>query len=620
MCGIAGFVGRGEKRDLEEMVGAIRHRGPDASGNAFAQGVGLGHARLSIIDTSSAGTQPMFTDTGRVAIIFNGEIYNFKDLKKDLGEFASKFKSNTDTEVILYLYKKYGEKCFSVLSGMFAIALYDFEKRELFLARDSLGKKPLYWCIAGGDLIFASEIKAILKHPSFSPELDSESLYKYLTYDFVPTPHSILKGVYKLEAGTYLSFKEGVVRKIPFWQPNFKEIDLTLKDAEMKLDSLIREATEKRLISDVPLGVFLSGGLDSSTVAYYASRSKKDLLKTFSIGFEDKSFDESSYAEKVASFLGTAHTTLQVTAREIFEDIPKIFKSLDEPLSDASIIPTYILSKLTKKHVTVALGGDGGDELFAGYPTFQAEKIFSFFSALPRALRLSFARAVNLIPVSHKNLSFDFKLKKFMEGAEESNLFYRHQKWLGTFSDKEKESLLLEEPSPDMNTFHDIERILESSSFSDDRNKNLFLYQRTYMMDEVLTKVDRASMLSGLEVRAPFLDKDVVEFVNSLPYQYKIKGFTTKYILKKLMKGRLPDEIIHRKKKGFGIPLSAWLSGPLKGLLLELLSKERIRAAGIFNPHEVERLKREHLEGKRDNRKKLWNILCFEMWRENFLK
>ncbi|HEY4511358.1 MAG TPA: asparagine synthase (glutamine-hydrolyzing) [Candidatus Paceibacterota bacterium] len=619
MCGITGFMGYGNRRELEGMVEKIKHRGPDQQGAFHHEGIGLGHARLSIIDTSDKGAQPMFMEDKSLAIVFNGEIYNFKELKDELRGKASQWQSGTDTEVILRLYEKYGERCFDKLSGMFAIALYDFKKKELFIARDPMGKKPLYWGIFGGTLLFASEAKAFSAHSLFTRALNEEALYKYLSYDFVPTPHSIFKGVYKLEAGTYLAYKNGIVRQETFWKPECKEMDIPFGDAMEKLDTLISNATERRLMSDVPLGIFLSGGLDSSTVAYYAARRSSVPLTTFSIGFDDASFDESRYAEVVARSLGTDHHVYRVTPSDLLAAIPEIFPRLDEPLADASIVPTYVLSRETKREVTVALGGDGGDELFAGYPTFQAEKLWGLLSHFGDTFAHILAYAVGRLPVSHANFSVDFKLKKFMDGVREKNIFYRHQAWLQTFSDEEKKDLLVLREPPEVKTFDDIARY-SKSNFSDDRNKNLFLYQRTYMMDGVLAKVDRASMLSGLEVRAPFLDKDVVEFVNTLPYHYKIKGLKTKYILKKLMERYLPHDIVWRKKKGFGIPLGTWLRGPLRSLCEELLSKDRIKKAGIFEYEFVERLKCEHMDGARDNRKKLWNLMVFELWRENFLK
>lgn len=623
MCGITGFVGEGTRDDLERMTRVISYRGPDGEGYFFdaRQGIGLGHRRLSIIDVAGGG-QPIFNEDGNVAVIFNGEIYNFKKLRESL-EPCHKFATKTDTEVIVHLYEEVGEALFAKLDGMFAIALYDIKSRKLILARDRMGKKPLYFGVFNGTLIFGSELKALIQHPLFKKEINMKSLYDYLSYEYVPTPRSIFADVYKLEPASYLVWEKNQIKKNEFWQFKGDSRIISFAEAKLELEKCINESVRRRLVSDVPLGVFLSGGLDSSTIAYYGQKNSDTPLNTFSIGFDDSSFDESNYARRVSAFLGTTHYEKKVTPEDLLDALPAVFSTLDEPLADPSIIPTYILSRFAKERVTVALGGDGGDELFAGYPTFQADKIWNWYRRLPIAVQKILHIMVMRLPVGYSNFSFDFKLKKFMEGAFEDNLFYRHQKWLGAFNHEEKNAVLRPEFNHgilEAEEYGAVDLHIVRNRFSDERNQNLFVYQRMYMMDEVLVKVDRASMQSSLEVRSPFLDREVVEFVNQLPYEYKLNGFTTKFILKELMKDKLPSDIMFRKKKGFGIPLGRWLRSELKGFCNDLLSSPRIENAGIFNVSYVERLKKEHFEGTRDHRKKLWTLLAFEMWRENFLK
>ncbi|MBI3274276.1 MAG: asparagine synthase (glutamine-hydrolyzing), partial [Candidatus Colwellbacteria bacterium] len=385
MCGIAGYVGEGNGESLKNMIAAIKYRGPDNTG-VFVNGkVGLAHARLSIIDLSPQGNQPMSSGNNSVAIVFNGEIYNFKELREGLNASGKcTFISASDTEVILHLYEEYGEDCFRMLNGMFAIALYDFKEDKLILARDRLGKKPLYWSKFNSTIIFASELKAIAKHPSFKKRLNLQALNKYFLYDYVPTPWSIFENVYKLEPATILTWKEGKVSKRKFWALQGAENKIGLGQAASELGKEIERSTKARLISDVPLGVFLSGGIDSSTIAYYAQKNSVEKIKTFSMGFGEKSFDESRYARRVAEFLNTDHYNFMLREADCLKLIPEVLGDMDEPLADASLIPTLLLSRFTKEHVTVALGGDGGDELFAGYPTFPAHILANFYKRMPR--------------------------------------------------------------------------------------------------------------------------------------------------------------------------------------------------------------------------------------------
>ncbi len=628
MCGIAGYFGQGDQEILEKMTKTLRHRGPDDEGFYLADKVGLGHRRLAIIDLSSAGHQPMSNEQKNIWLVFNGEIYNFRELRQELISQGYKFKSNSDTEVIINLYATEGVEAFKKLNGMFALALYDAHQDKLILARDRLGKKPLYWGIFGATLIFGSELKALLEHPVCRREIDLESLNKYLLYEYVPTPRSIFKSVYKLEPGHYLSYDGQTVNKQKFWDITFqlsiKNYELSIQEAIKQLDVQINAAVKARLVSDVPLGVFLSGGIDSSTIAYYAQQNSTRPVKTFSIGFKEESFDESRYARLAAKHLGTEHQEKILSARDSLNLIPNIANLLDEPLADASILPTYLLSAFTKEQVTVALGGDGGDELFCGYDTFVAERLAGIYAKIPAVIRDKIiSRVISHLPVSWRNISFDFKLKKFIAGFAEQNILRRNQGWLGSFSREQRQRLF----APDVwrelentNEYEELDAYAANMAGQPDWNKLIYVYLRTYLMDDILVKVDRASMFKALEVRAPFLDYRLVDFVNGLPLDFKIRGLTTKFILKELMKNKLPAEIINRKKKGFGIPLAQWLAKELKPLLAELLNENYLQRQGLFSGSFVSKLVKDHLERRADNRKLLWTLLCFQLWQQKWLK
>lgn len=607
MCGIAGYKGRGDSGVLEKMTNSMTHRGPDDLG-FFVQGdVGFGHRRLSIIDLSPTGHQPMVSPDGNIAIVFNGEIYNFQTLRRELEHKGYAFKSGSDTEVIICAYAEYGTACFEKLNGMFAIGLYDKTRNRLVLVRDRLGKKPLYWTAisdtAIGDIfLFGSELKALMAHPAFKKEIDLASLQKYLAYDYIPTPHTIFKNTYKLEAGYFLVYENGSVTKQAFWDIHFGDRRGSKKEILAEMDKRLERAVVSRLVSDVPLGIFLSGGLDSSTIAYYAQKNSSRSIQTFSIGFEEKSFDESPQARLVSNFLGTDHHHQVFTAKDALELIPRVADFLDEPMADYSIIPTYLLSKFTRQHVTVALGGDGGDELFFGYPTFAAERLFPLLKAGAPALKL----LEKIIPVSHAHFNARFKLHQLLQGINVPEK-YRHHVWMGTFLEESR-------------IFDDIDRYLEHVKNEPRWNKLVYVYLRTYLMDQVLVKVDRASMAASLEVRAPFLDYEFVDFVNSIHYSRKIHGLTAKYLLKELMRSKLPPEIVYRKKQGFGVPLSAWFAGELKPFVLETLAPEKIRAHGLFNADMAKNIISEHMNKKADHRKKLWSLIVFQLWYEKWMK
>ncbi len=619
MCGIAGFLGEGSEPVLIKMTESLKRRGPDDQGVLFKEGLGLGHRRLSVIDLTAAGHQPMTDVTGQASIVFNGEVYNFKTLKEDLIKQGFKFNNQTDTEVILNAYLAFGFEAFSKLEGMFALALYDHRSGEIILARDRLGKKPLYWSLTGETLLFGSELKALKLHPLFRSIINPDALAAYLMFDYVPGPASIWQGVNKLSPGHYLIYKSGIspITK-SFWTPNHQTINLDLEEVKTQLDLKLETSVKNRLVADVPVGLFLSGGLDSSAVAYYGARLSNRPLKAFSIAFEEKTFDESDYARRLALGLGLDHEVFKLSAGDCLDLIPQVTSFLDEPLADASILPTYFLSLATKKRVTVALSGDGGDELFAGYPTFKAEQVAKWLFKLPLKLRRGLYQTALLLPANFDYFSFEFKLKKFLSGGDDNySPSERHQRWLGNYSPRELGELLTADflASTDLaNLVGGLSAKYPAQSALDELTKLLVFYQRTYLADQVLVKVDRASMAAGLEVRSPLLDYELVDWANALPANFKLKGGQSKFILKELMRGKIPTEIIDRSKQGFALPMAKWLNCELKSLVDDKLSKERLSTQQIFKPTKVAELIASHRTGRRNNAKLLWNLLSFQLW------
>lgn len=624
MCGIAGFIGKGTEDDLRKMISCIQHRGPDNQQAMLRESVGFGHARLSIIDPEPAANQPFFSQDQSLAIIFNGEIYNFKDLKKEL--LAARhfiFRTHSDTEVLLYLYQHYGEEFLSRIEGMFAFAIYDFNENKLLIARDRMGEKPLYYSDLPGAFVFASEIKALLKHPSIQKSINMDALNYYLTFDYVPAPYSIFENVHKLEPGCLLTYQNGKLLKKKYWDINFKSSALTFEQATQEFLRKFENSVTTKLISDVPLGFFLSGGLDSASVAYMAQKNSSVRIKTFSIGFENQSYDESAYAKLVADFLGTEHFSEILTEAQTLNLLPLIGEKLDEPFADPSVIPTYLLSMFTRKHVTVALGGDGSDELLAGYPTFIADRFIKPVNALSFVTKPMLELAVKLLPPSDKNISLDFKIRQFNKGIGVP-ADYIHTLWLSSFTPEMKQDLWNKLYYQKLNDPQGLaildSHLLPYKNVSDHFIRNALLYYKTYLPDDILVKVDRASMLASLEVRSPFLDHKLVGFLNSLPQHYKRKGLSTKRLLKHAMRKKLPDIIIDRPKKGFGIPLSSWLRNELKSLTEELLSPASLDQHQFFNNAYVLKLKEDHFSRRANNRKTLWNLMVFQLWYDNFFR
>ncbi|MHB1167309.1 MAG: asparagine synthase (glutamine-hydrolyzing), partial [Carboxydocellales bacterium] len=536
MCGICGFIGVENTAVLEAMCQSIKHRGPDDQGTFIKDGVSLGHRRLSIIDIGG-GHQPMFNEDGRVAIVFNGVIYNFEEIKNVLMAKGHHFKTNSDTEVIIHGYEEWQENLLSKLNGMFSFVIYDSRKRELFLARDRVGKKPLYYSLINGGLVFGSELKAVLKHPAIKADLDFGALAKYLAYEYVPSPYCIYQNIYKLKPGNFIKLNilklEGVDPlgcQQQYWDCTYEDFNLKFKDKReeeayyvQNTYELLKKAVQRRLISDVPLGVFLSGGIDSSSIVALMSEimPAKD-IKTFSIGFQEGSYDESSYARLIAQYFGTDHKEDILTPEKLLEIIPEVIENMDEPFADPSIIPTYLLSRFTRQHVKVALGGDGGDEFFAGYQPHIADKFLGNLR-LPKNANKLLQGLAGLLPVSNENISLDFKIKQTLSGLSYPRPI-RSQVWMGAFHPDIQQELLRQRVPEDVYELNEL--YWEQNNGRNLNERFLYLFKKLYLEGDILIKVDRASMANSLEVRAPLLDVELIEFVNKIPFEYKLKGLT----------------------------------------------------------------------------------------------
>jgi len=630
ICGIINLEGEPVNEGvLRRMTDTLAHRGPDASSFLVqcedGASAGLGQ-RWFILGSGGGVNRPVITnERGDRWIVFDGQIYNAPALRSDL-ESRHTFSSPDDPEVVLHLSEERSAEFPAVLNGEFAFAVWNRPEKELILVRDRIGIKPLYYALRGDEFIFASELKALLAHPRIEPKLDLKALSKYLAFEYVPAPAAIIWGVSKLPAGHCLVLRRGRITVRSYWEVGFStRADDKLDEREVsgRVRELLQTAVAIRLGGGPELpGIFLSGGIDSSALVALASRIHDPRrLKTFTIGFREKSFDESEYARRVAEHFGTEHHEEILTHRQAIEIIPEVARFLDEPFADASIIPTYLLCRFASGKVRVALGGDGGDEFFRGYPTFLAHRLALFYQRLPGPARKFIGSMAGRLPVSMSNISFDFKAKQFLKGIPYPPEI-RNQVWLGAFTPAEQERVFREEVWKGLSGFdpyEDIELHLKRAEFPELLDRISYLYIRTYLGDDGLVKTDRAANANSLGVRAPILDNELLDYVNSLPNRYKFRGTETKYIFKRAMEGLLPDDIIYRGKKGFGMPVSWWLQGELKNTMTELLDPRKIEKEGIFNPVWIKGLIDEHLTGKRDNRKYLWTLMMFELWRNNYL-
>lgn len=618
MCGIAGLIG-GDEKTIREMTSSLSHRGPDDEGFLQSGPIWLGHRRLSIIDLDG-GHQPMMSSDGKIAVVFNGEIYNFKELRKEL-EYKYRFGTVSDTEVIVHGYEEWGDKVFERLTGMFAIAIWDGRTDELFIARDRMGEKPLYYFSDGHFFTFASELKALLKNNGVPREIDNESLVRYLVFGHVPSPYTIFKNIRKLNAGEQLRWNNGHIVIRRYWSIRFDPVRPVLRrEIENELERRLNEAVRQAMVADVPVGVFLSGGLDSSLVAYFAKKYEPD-LKTFSIGFRERSFDESPYAAIAARHLKTDHFSKIVSSDDVIRLAPQMANFTDEPFADVSILPTFLLCQFAQNEIKVALGGDGGDEIFAGYQTFIAEKIWKSMRPLLPAARFAAHGFLSILPSSGRYMSLDFKLRRFFS-SEHPDAVLRHCEWLSHIHPRELSKIL----GPNIVSAADagdvIGKTTEQTNCSlgveSDWGRILGFYRKFYLGDQVLTKVDRASMANSLEVRSPFLNHALVEYAASLPIDMHLSGFTIKSLLRRIAKRHLPEILVKRKKQGFAVPMGQWLRSELYEFGCAKLTA--LKQSGWIDPEGVDVLWREHQKRAVDRRMELWNLIALELWRERWLK
>ena len=611
MCGIVGFAGAGNRDHLAAMTTALSHRGPDGDGFFIDPDapIYLGHRRLAIIDIAG-GRQPMWNEDQTVSVIFNGEIYNHRELRNELVANGHRFQSDhSDTEVLVHGFEQWGSSLVERLNGMFALAIYDRRCRRLFLARDRFGEKPLYYCRHQHGLAFASELTALSLHPAVMGRISRRALQKYFAYGYIPAPLTLFDDCTKLPGGCYLTYDldDGALSLRRYWR--FKmEPDESLRDSDEpkladELRGLFVQAAKRRLISDVPLGIFLSGGIDSSGVlAGAAQHIEPSRLSTFTIGFNEPSFDESQYAQNVARFFGTQHHCEILDLDAALSLIPGVLKDLDEPLSDPSIIPTYLLSRFTRRQVTVALSGDGGDELFAGYDPFKALGPASLYHALvPRGLHRGLRRLADLLPISARNMSLDFKVRRTLAGLSYPPPMW-NPIWLAPVEPAMMEELF-EEPLPAEDLYEEAIGLWDGGGNLGDRT--LEFYTNYYLQDDILTKIDRAAMMVSLESRAVFLDNDLVEFCRRLPYRFKYRNGTRKYLLKKALAPLLPKAVLSRQKKGFGIPLAKWLK------VMPNVEIPRNYFDGFYAVP-IDRYWREHRAGQADHRMMLWSWLALQ--------
>jgi len=627
MCGIVGIVEADLERpvrpeDLGRMVRTLHHRGPDEEGSVTLHGVGLGMRRLAIVDLSG-GQQPFTNETGAIQLVANGEIYNFLELRDELAALGHTFRSRSDIEVLVHAYEEWGTAFLPKLRGMFALALWDGRTRTLLAARDRAGEKPLYWTQTSRGLMLASEVKALLVRPEVSRELDLEALDQFLTYEYVVAPRTILKGVQKLPAAHYLIYREGQVSVHRYWDAAaVRTRTWTDDEAAEALTAALRKAVVSQMMADVPLGAFLSGGIDSSSIVALMSEASMQPVNSFSIGFAEGSYNELPFAREVAAKFGTNHRE-RIVAPDIAALFERLVVHLDEPFADVSLFPTFLVSELAREHVTVALSGDGGDELFGGYDAYHAQALANRYAAVGRTMMPALAAVAAALPPTEKKKGLVNKFKRFVQGASQAPEDLGHYRWMVYLSPSAKRRLYgrgLQDALVTSDVYRPVREALGRFDGGDLLGRQLYADLSVYLADDILVKVDRMAMATSLETRAPFLDADVMELAFSMPGDLKIRRGERKWILKRAMQGLLPEGIAGRRKEGFSIPMKNWLRAELKPLMLDLLAPDRLRRRGLFNVEEIGRLVDAHIAGRENHAHTLFPLMVFERWAEEHLR
>ncbi len=620
MCGICGIASLENLHPdaagfVLDMTNSLVHRGPDDDGLFVNANAALGIRRLSIIDLTT-GQQPISNEDGSLSLVFNGEIYNYRSIRQKLIAKGHVFKSKSDSEVIIHAYEEYGLEFLTLLNGIFAFAIWDNRNFRLILARDRMGVKPLYYWHGSQSIIFASELKAILQHPDVPLEVDPVALDHFLTLEYIPSPRSIFAGIQKLPPSHFLVFESGNCQVNRYWDVSRNNNFIEDKDYNERLLELLDDAVKMQMVSDVPIGAFLSGGIDSSTILHFMNAHSEDSISTFSIGFEDLTYNELADARLVADFFATSHRD-EVLRPEIAGLAEKLIAHLDEPLADFSIFPTYLVSYLASKHVKVVLSGDGGDELFGGYDSYVAEQLDRLYRRLPVHFRQrTLPNLMAQISPRPQKKGLINKSKRFVEGAAMSPAL-QHTRWMIFLGAEEKRHLYRPTFQESINGCQSTEMLIakfERASQWDSLAQQQYVDINTYLADNILAKVDRMSMAASIEARVPLLDHRLVEFALNLPPYKKLRRGQTKVILREVMKNRLPTEVLKKPKKGFSIPLKNWLRGPLREMMTDLLASNTFRSRGFFEMDSVNRLMSSHLNGREDNSHRLWALMVFEAW------
>ena len=628
MCGIVGIVERDLSRpvvadDLARMVQQLHHRGPDEEGSITLPGVGLGMRRLAIVDLKS-GQQPIPNETGDIKVVANGEIYNFRELQQELESFGHRFRSkDSDIEVLVHAYEQWGEDFLVRLRGMFALAIWDGRTQTLIAARDRAGEKPLYWTLTPRGLLLASEVKALLVRPDVSRELDPVSLDQFLTYEYILAPRTLLKGVHKVPPAHFLRYKDGEATVHRYWDAADVEVKAWEdREAAAALRAALDTAVRRQLMAEVPLGAFLSGGIDSSSIVGLMSLASNQAVNTFSIGFSDGTYNELPYAREVAALFKANHRERQASP-DLGDMFERLIVHLDEPFADVSLFPTFSVSELAREHVKVVLSGDGGDELFGGYDAYQAQALAARLGWMGDALMPALAGVASALPPTQKKKGLVNKVKRFSAGATTAPSDIGHYRWMVYLGGREKSRLYstrFRDALGATDVYAPVRDALGRFGHDDLLNRQLYADLSLYLADDILVKVDRMSMATSLETRAPFLDADVMELAFSMPGHLKIRNGERKWILKQAMRDVLPAGILNRRKEGFSIPMKNWLRHELQPLMRDLLSRDRVSRRGLFDADVVEQLMNDHVTGKENHAHTLFPLMVFERWAAEHLR